>query len=200
MIDPHFVFLGALLSLLGSASYALQTVRGKTRPNRITWFMWGSAPIIGFFAQLDKGVGLPAVMTLAIGVGPAIIFVASFFNPAGYWRLTRFDIACGIVSVAALVVWLSLDNPTLAILFAILADLMGGIPTLRKAWSAPETEHPSVFVWSAANATITLLTIDHWNVQTWAFPAYIVLICGILALLVLLRVGRVVEPARVGAP
>jgi hypothetical protein len=187
VIDQHFVFLGALLSLAGSVDYAVQTVRGRTTPNRVTWFMWGTAPIIGFFAQLDEGVGLPSVMTLAIGVGPAVIFVASFFNPAGYWRLTWFDFACGVVSVAALVVWLSLDNPTLAIFFAILADLMGGIPTLRKAWIAPDTEHPSVFLWSAANGVVTLFTIDRWDVATWGFPAYIVAICGLLFFVVQIR-------------
>lgn len=189
MIDGHFVILGALLSLAGSARYALQTVRGRTRPNRVTWFLWSTAPLIGFFAQLDGGVGLPAIMTLSVAVGPGIIFLASFVNPVSYWRIAPFDIACGLASVLALVVWLSLGDPSTAVVFAVLADLLAGVPTIRKGWSDPDSEHGAVFVLSAANAAITLFTIDRWDPATWAFPVYIAAIGASLFLIVQLRLG-----------
>jgi len=189
VIDGHFVILGALLSLVGSARYALQTVRGRTRPNRVTWFLWAIAPIIGFIAQLDGGVGLPSIMTLSVGVGPAIIFLASFVNPVSYWRIAPFDVACGLASVLALVVWLSLDDPKAAVVCAVLADLLAGVPTIRKGWSDPATENGAVFVLSAANAVVTLFTIDRWDVATWAFPVYIAAIGLTLFLIVQLRLG-----------
>ena len=30
----------------------------------LAWSLWAAAPLIGFSAQLDAGVGLPAVMTM----------------------------------------------------------------------------------------------------------------------------------------
>lgn len=195
MIDPRFVLLGAALSLVGSIRYAWQTIHGRTRPNRVTWTLWATAPIIGFVAQLDDGVGLPAVMTLSIGVGPALILAASFVNRDAYWQLTRFDLACGAVSVGALAVWLSLDDPAVAVVFALLADLMGGIPTVVKSWRAPETEDPSVFALSGANGVVTLLTLRRWDVSTWAFPVYIAAIGTLLTLIVLLRPRQQPVPA-----
>ena len=187
MIDPRFVWLGALLSVGGAARYAWLTSQGRTRPNRVTWFFWALAPTIGFLAQLDEGVGLPSVLTLSIGIGPALILAASFTNRDAYWRVSRFDLSCGGVSGVALFVWLALDDPTGAVVFAVLADLVAGVPTVRKAWRHPSTEHPTVFALGGLNGVIALLTIQQWDVATWAFPAYIALLGGALAVIVLGR-------------
>lgn len=172
MIDPRFVFLGAALSMVGTLSYALLTVRGEVRPNRLSWFLWAAASLTGFGAQLDDGVGLSAVLTFSMGAGPAVVFLASFANRSSYWRLTFADLLCGIASVLALAIWLALDDPQTAVLFAVLGDLAAAIPTFRKAWSAPGTENPLVFGLVAVNGIITLLTITVWDPAVWAFPVY----------------------------
>ena len=189
MIDPRFVWLGALLSIGGAIRYAVLTLRGRTRPNRVTWALWALAPAIGFLAQLDEGVGLPAVLTLSIGVGPAVVLASSFANPAAYWRVGRFDLACGAVSLAALVVWVGLDAAGPAVLVAVLADAVAAVPTVRKAWTHPETEHPVAFALGGVNGLVALLTIDRWEPVAWAFPAYIALIGTGLAMVVVSR-GR----------
>lgn len=191
MIDGRFVLLGALLSLVGSCRYAWLTVHARTRPNRVTWFLWAAAPIIGFLAQLDEGVGLPSVLTLSVGLGPALVFASTFVNPQSYWRIFRFDVGCGAVSVAALVVWLCLDDPTLAVVFAVVADATAGVPTIVKAWRAPDTEDPVPFLLAGLNGTVALLTIDDWRLATWAFPAYIVVVGFGLSLLIATRQRRV---------
>ncbi|RCG16813.1 hypothetical protein DTL70_28210 [Streptomyces diacarni] len=53
MLDPHWVFVSAVLGLSGSVRYAFSTMRGTARPNVVTWSLWAAAPLIGFFAQLD---------------------------------------------------------------------------------------------------------------------------------------------------
>ena len=187
MIDPRFVFLGALLSLGGSTRYAWLTWRGRTRPNRITWSLWALAPAVGFAAQVDEGVGLPAVLTLSIALGPAIIFLASFTNAAAYWRIRAFDLACGAVSLVALWLWLALDQPVAAVAAAVLADLVAGIPTIRKAWAFPETEHWAVFALGGANGVIAVLTLQTWGIAEAAFPLYIAVLGTGVAVLVTAR-------------
>jgi len=190
VIPAGFVFLGAALSLVGSLRYAQLTIRGRTRPNRVTWVLWAAAPLIGFAAQLDGGVGLPAVLTLSIGLGPAIIVAASFVNPAAYWRISRFDLGCGAVSVLALVVWLTVPDPAPAVVVAMLADLVAGIPTIRKVWTSPETEAPAPFAFAGTNGVVALLTLDRWAVEDWVFPVYIVVLGYGVSLLLLTRTRR----------
>ena len=78
MFDPHFVIVGVALQLIGVVSYLVDTLKGKVRPNRVSWFLWALGPLIAFSAQLDHGVGLVALMTFAVGFGPLLILIGSF--------------------------------------------------------------------------------------------------------------------------
>ena len=105
MIDPRFAILGALIVLTGNAAYARDTVRGETQPNRVSWMLWALAPMIAFAAQVAQGVGLDAVLTLAVGIGPLLVVAASFLDPKAYARVTPFDAGCAALSLIALGAW-----------------------------------------------------------------------------------------------
>src|ERR1700760_3619949 len=187
MIDAHFAILGALVILMGNAAYARDTVRGRTQPNRVTWTMWALAPMIAFAAEVAQGVGLNAVLTLAVGFGPLMVVVASFLDPKAYARVTPFDAGCGVLSLVALVAWAVTGRGNLAILLSVLADFLAAIPTIRKAYRYPHTEHAAAFLAGVIGAGITLLTIkaDDRGFASVAFPAYILLDSGLIALLIL---------------
>jgi hypothetical protein len=187
VIDPRFAVLGALIILTGNAAYARDTVRGNTQPNRVSWMLWALAPMIAFAAQVVQGVGLNAVLTLAVGLGPLLVVAASFLDPKAYARVTPFDAACGVLSLLALGAWAATGRGNVAILLSILADFLAAIPTIRKAYRDPESEHAVAFLSGVAGAAITLLTIkpDDWGFASVAFPAYILLDSGLIALLIL---------------
>lgn len=190
MIDEKFIIVGVLLNIMGSSTYAYNTFKGKTKPNRVTWFLWALAPLIAFFAQLGEGVGLQVLMTFMVGFGPLMVFIASFLNKKAYWQITRLDIACGVLSVIALILWLVTGEGTIAIALSITADFLAGIPTLIKAYKAPETEHSDVFRNGAISAGITLLTIKTWTFATFGFALYILLICLVLYALIRFKLGN----------
>lgn len=184
MLDPRFVLLGVALSAIGTATYTVATVRGRVQPNRVSWFLWGAAPLIGFFAQISHGFTWASLCTLSIGVGPLVVFAASFTNRRSYWRIGLFDVSCGAVAVVALILWLSLDDPLLAVLASVAADLIGGIPTIIKAWRYPWTERAVPFVLTGCNGVITLLTLRPFTVIDAAFPLYLVTLGAGLAAII----------------
>ncbi len=47
--------LSIIISLFGAYKYTLDTINGKTKPNRISWFLWAIAPLIGVGASLQGG-------------------------------------------------------------------------------------------------------------------------------------------------
>lgn len=190
MLDSKFVIISAALNLFGSTRYVIATLRGKTKPNRVTWFLWALAPLIAFSAELEKGVGIQSLMTFMVGFGPLLVLIASFVNRKSVWKLTRFDFACGGLSFIGLVLWFLTKEGNLAIALSIAADALAAIPTLVKSYKAPETENSSIFIFGSISAAITLLTIDEWTFAHWGFPAYIFLICLVLALLIRFRLGK----------
>jgi hypothetical protein len=195
MIDSRFAILAAVITVAGNAVYARNTVRGRTQPNRVTWSMWTVAPLIAFAAEVTQHVGLDSILTLAVGLGPLLVVIASFLDPKAYARITPVDALCGALSVAALAAWAATGTGDVAILFSILSDFFGAVPTLRKAYRDPRTESATAFIASGVGAAITLLTIKphHWAFASFGFPAYIVVAATAIAALVL--IPRPARPA-----
>lgn len=175
MIDGRFVFVAGFITFIGIALYALSTLKGQTKPNRVTWTLWTIIPLITFFAQINEGAGLIATFSLAYALGPLLVLVVSFLNKKSYWKLTPFDISCGIISAVAIALWLITGDGVVAIVLSIVADFVAGLPTIIKGYKAPKTENVSAFVVGIASSLIALATIDTWSVASFLFPLYVLL-------------------------
>lgn len=184
MLDERFVYLTLLLNLVGAVHYIVMILGGQVRPNRASWLLWTIAPAVVFAAELDQGVGLRTVMTFGIALGPLLVVVASFSTKAAYWKLGALDWACGGLSGLALVLWGVTDSAVVAIIFSIASDALAAVPTIMKAITHPHTENPLFFVCVSLGGALTLLTIQRWTFADWAFPVYILLFPGFLALLI----------------
>lgn len=193
MIHPNFVVLGALLQFFGSASYLFDTIKGKVQPNKVSWFLWALAPLIAFFAQLQQGVGVQALTTFIVGFVPLIIFIASFVNKKAEWKITRLDIACGVLSLIGIALWFVTQVGNVAIFFALIADALAAIPTIVKAYRYPETENDSVFVFGTINAVIGLLAISTWTFEYYGFPLYLLIVNALFVLLIRFKFGKVIN-------
>jgi hypothetical protein len=196
VISVDFVYLGAAISASGSLVYIRDTLRGTTQPNRVTWLLWAFAPLLAAAVEFRSGVGLRTLSTFMIGFMPLLVFIASFHNPGAVWRIRRLDYACGAMSVVGTVAWLATQNGVVAIVAAIAADFLAGIPTLIKSWSHPESETALSYVGAVANSGILLLTIDHWTTEVAAFPLFILCTASIEALLVGGQAGPRLRRAR----
>jgi len=184
VINVNWIFLGAAIGALGTAVYLRDTLRGTTKPNRVTWLMWAVAPLLAAAVELKEGVGLRVLPTFMVGFMPLLVFAASFHNPAAVWKIRRIDYACGVMSAVGTAVWLATRNGVLAISAAILADFLAGVPTMMKSWTHPETETVYSYVGAVISMTILLLTIQHWTFDVAAFPLFIVCIASVEVFLV----------------
>jgi len=52
----YLVFVGVVVGLTGTISYIKEMLKGKTRPNRVSWLLWSIAPMIATVAALFDGV------------------------------------------------------------------------------------------------------------------------------------------------
>ncbi len=184
MLDERFVYVTLVLNLGASAHYIAMILGGTVQPNRASWLMWAIAPAVVFAAELDQGVGLRAVMTFGIALGPLLVVIASYATPSAYWKLGVFDWACGGLSGLALVFWAITESADVAIVLSIAADALAAIPTIRKSVTHPHTEHWLFFLMVSLGGLLTILTIQRWTFADWAFPVYIFVFPGLLALLI----------------
>jgi len=176
----YLVIVGSALQFYGIAVYAKDTIKGDTKPNRVTWLLWGATPLIAAVAAFTDGVRWAALPAFASGIGSLIVFLASFINKKAYWRLNKFDYFCGAFSILALLFWYLTKDPLVAIMLAIVSDFFATIPTLIKAWLYPETENITPYVTGLLNLATPFFAIKNWVLAEYIFPLYCVLMGAVL--------------------
>lgn len=196
MINPNFVIIGVILQVLGSWSYFLDTIKGRVKPNKVSWLLWSIAPLIAFAAMVKQGVGITALATFVVGFVPLVIFIASFVNKEAKWEIGKLDIICGLLSVVGLILWLVTKVGNIAIFFSILADGLAAIPTIVKSYRYPETENSTVFLFGVLNSIIALLALSEWNFQSYGFPLYLLFVNFILAGLIKFKWGLAIRKTK----
>ena len=171
------VIISAILSLSGSVAYIRDMFCGKSKPNLVTWGLWAFAPLIATGAALSANADIwSTVRIFMAGFGPLLVFIFAFIVPQSYWKLSRFDYACGILSLIALGAWLGANSPLLAILLAAIADLFATIPTVIKAYKYPQTETLYTYFIGLFTASIVIPAIPIWNIENSAFQIYLFIV------------------------
>ena len=174
MISEQFGYLTIIAGLLGISFYVIDIFRGKTKPNFISWFFWMLAPFIGTFLQLQAGAGLSVLPVFMAGFTPLLVLVVAFIKSNAYWKLSFFDVACGVFSFLAMILWIFTRNTDISIVFAILADALAAVPTLVKSWKFPETETAAGYMPGVFNNIIGLLIIRNWTFSIYSFGIYFI--------------------------
>lgn len=176
----YIVFIGAAAQLIGIFFYIRETVRGETKPNRVTWLMWSVAPLIGTVAALAAGVRWAVLPVFVAGFAPFLVFIASFTTPKAYWKLEIFDYVCGALSILALILWGITKEPLIAILLSIASDGFAAVPTFIKSWKYPNTETVEVYTAGLFNALTSFFALKTFGISELAFPIYLVFLNSLL--------------------
>ena len=190
MLNQNFIIIGTLIGAVGSLAYLVDTVKGKVKPNRVSFLLWSIAPFIAFAAQIKQGVGLESLMTFSTGFLPLTTFIASFVNKKAEWKITKFDLVCGVLSIIGLILWLITKVGNVAITFSILADGLAAIPTIVKAYKYPDTEKAWPWIATVFGVVLTLLTLHELTFANSGFIIYILIVDALIFSLVQFRIGE----------
>ena len=174
--EQTIAFIAVLIQFVGVFFYIREMVRGKTKPNRVTWLIWALAPLIGTWLAWKAGAGLSILPVFMAGFNPVLVLIASFVVKNGYWHITKFDVYCGILAFAALIMWVITKSFSLSILFAILSDGLAAFPTLLKSWKYPETESASTYIGGIIANILGLFLIREWSFPIYSLGIYFILI------------------------
>ncbi|MFZ1685055.1 MAG: hypothetical protein WAU88_13150 [Candidatus Zixiibacteriota bacterium] len=183
MLPEYFAIIGAVIGSLGGLYYFYETIVGKAQPNRITWILWGAFPLIIFVAQRVQGVEGVSWTSFVSGLTPFLVVAASFFNKKAYWKSEPRDYYLMAAALFGIILWGITDNPNLALLFALVADMLAAIPTLIKSYRHPQSESWIAYAISALGFGISFLSVHIYNFENVAFVAYVFILNLALAVL-----------------
>jgi hypothetical protein len=173
MLPQYFVFISIFTTLFAGYFYIRDTLRGTTKPNRATWFIWFIAPVTAALIQFANGADISALPIFMAGFVPFFVFIASFRDKHAYWKLNSFDYVCFALSIISFLTFVFFKEGTIATIFAILSDLIAFVPTWKKSWTHPDTETLSSYYSGAFNAALSLLTLTLFSFATAGFAVYL---------------------------
>ena len=116
---------------------------------------------------------------------PFSIFLASFRNKKGYWKLTIFDLMCGVASLAGIILLLFIHQPLAALWLGIFSDFFASIPTLTKCYTNPATERWQTYALAVISSLTAVLTVKPWEFVNYSFAFYVMLINVVFVALIL---------------
>lgn len=196
MLASWWNLVAAVANGAGLGWYIWSTARRSTRPHLVSWFLWAAVPLLAGAIQLSSGVGLPALLPLVAGTGALVVFLVAARARDALWRPSRFDLACGLLSVVATALWLLTPDRSWALVAAIVADALAAVPTVGKAIRQPASETPYLYGLQALAAALTLATLHRLTLLQAGFAVYALLLCLLLTALTMpARAARRPAPA-----
>lgn len=179
-------FLSIAVSMAGYIPYIRDTVSGKTRPHVFSWFIWGVNTAIEFFGQIAGSAGTGAWVT---GVSSFVCFLIAFLGfRRGNLEITKLDWFSFFAAILAILLWLITKAPYLSVLLVIIIDILGFVPTFRKAVVHPYEETLVTWFLNGLKFLIAILALEKFTFLSAVFPVY--LIIGNWLVVVIILVGR----------
>lgn len=180
-----FAIIGALIAALGTVPYLIDIVRGKTKPNIVTWLTWTMLTAISGSAALVAGEPKTAALLFGNSLCTALVVVLGL--KYGTAKFTRFDVVCQASAVLGLVLWLVFNSPTIGIVVPLVVDFIGALPTMYHSWVKPAEETWQAFFVGIVAPLFTLLSLTHFTIASLAFPLYLFIANAAMTLII---VGR----------
>jgi hypothetical protein len=189
MIESTATF-GLLAGALGAAStlpYVRDTLRRTTVPHRSSWLIWGVIEVVAVGAQHADGARWSLVPLVMQAAGTCMVFGLSVrFGSGG---LSRVDLALIALAGAGVAGWLAVDEPVVATVCVITADLVAALMMLPKIWREPGSETRSTFVFASLGGAATAGAVGALSVPLLIYPAYFTLVNASLAGVIGYRCG-----------
>jgi len=173
--------IASLITFFAIIPYMRDTLRGATRPNVVTWFLWTLNGSILAYAQFTAGASWTLAVLVASTLSTAVVTVLAVpFGQRGYGVV---DAACLGMALAAMAGWWWTENPLTAIVLGVLAEIFAVSPTVAKTYREPASETPITY-WATTFATIlSLVASTKFDLANLLFPLYSISVNTIIAVM-----------------
>jgi hypothetical protein len=115
-----------------------------------------------------------------------ILLSLSLRNKGGYGDVTGFNIFCLGLALLSIVLWKTVDSPLLALVCVLIADGIGALLILVKAYRHPNTETLSIWAVGSFATFLNILAVGSTQLSILAAPIQVFLFNVAIAAAILL--------------
>jgi hypothetical protein len=194
-MHPVLGLVGAAIVACSAVYYAVDVLRGNTRPQRTSWGVWALVGVLGFGSADAGGAGPGAYAAGVDAIACIATFALSMHPRLGKPGGRRTDLLLAAVAVVGVVLWRwgPLGDTGAAVL-AVSCESVALWPTLRDGWRNPQLESLASWAADIVGNTLCISAVATVSVASLAFPVYV--LGAAVAMTVLLTARRAASRLR----
>lgn len=183
-----FGLLAGVLSTIAFIPYMIDTVMGRTRPERATWFIWSVVASLAMGSQIYEGADQSLWFVGVQVSATVVIFLMSIRLGYGVYFSTRNINLFGL-SMVGILIWYIADNAIFMLIITTAISTLGGSVTVIKAYKHPGSETLSTWIISLIAAFFAILSVGKLDAALLIYPVYLYILYSSIVVAILL--GRV---------
>lgn len=182
--------LGLLAGMVGVADtipYVRDTLRGATRPHRGTWFIWGALAIVVCLSQRADGASWSLIMAGVQAALTSLIFMLAIRRGEG--GIEPSELLMVAVAIGGVIGWMIADEPIVATVCVVAADILGAVMMAPKTYRDPHSETLSTFAFASLGGALAAGSVGALDPALLLYPVYYCVVNAAIAILIAYRRG-----------
>lgn len=160
-----------IFAVVGIAYYILMVdikIYNGVKQSFFTWLLWGILDSILTVITYQKGGSdLPIIAGCALGSFSIAIFL--FIKKKRKWRKEERKTLCWVS--AATTIWLLSGNSDIAIMSAVIAEIIAGIPLMRASWKKAGSLYTLIsYLLFLVSYILSIYSSPDWKIENVSFP------------------------------
>ncbi|MCB9223625.1 MAG: hypothetical protein R2780_03330 [Crocinitomicaceae bacterium] len=178
-LERPIAFAASLLIFSGQLTYFISTLKKRVTPSVLSWYGWAflmTTLLVAQIAEVGWEWNLLSIAACTVGciaIGTVALAKKNYSIHKRDWLFLGLGIVCTILYIIS-------KDPWITTIYAVLADLIIGIPTLIKAWVDPKSERSAAWIISLLTWSLTLLISFNHDLLYALFPIYLWIYCAFM--------------------
>ncbi len=191
MFDLNFsdvkVVLGVIagiIALLAYVIYVVSILRGKTKPNRATWWIWAFMGLVVGISYDAAGAVNTIWVPYVEFIGPLSVALLSIKYGEGGLN-NKTDLICLFGAIFSIILWIIFNNPVVALVTSLAIDSFAIVPTIKKSYLRPEGEDFWAWFGTGLADSLNMFAVEKFTFAILLYPIYM-LVSDLIIIFVLL--------------
>lgn len=165
--------------------YIYSILKGKTKPNRATWWIWAFMGLVLALSYHFSGALNTIWVPYVEFLGPFLIALLSVKYGEGGFR-DKTDLICILGAIFSVILWIVFKNPVIALVTNLAIDAFAIVPTIKKSYTRPEGEDFWAWFGTGLADMLNMFAVERFTFAILLYPVYMLvsdlIIISILAL------------------
>ncbi len=175
--------IAGVIAFVAYVIYVASILRGKTKPNRATWWIWAFMGLVVGLSYYASGAENTIWVPFVEFLGPFIIAILSIKYGEG-GLTSRTDLFCLLGAIISIFLWIIFDNPVIALVTNLAIDSFAIIPTIKKSYLRPEGEDFSAWFGTGIADTLNMFAVEKFTFAILLYPIYM-LVSDLIVIVIL---------------